>query len=66
MADRIITMRETLFDLLTNTFNTPGEWGHIKSQIGMFRSVSPPLPLPPRNWLTGCCAQLHGPDSPSD
>ncbi|KIJ21699.1 aspartate transaminase [Paxillus involutus ATCC 200175] len=36
MADRIISMRERLYELLTNGFQTPGEWGHIKSQIGMF------------------------------
>ena len=37
MATRIISMRERLYDLLTNTHKTPGEWGHVKSQIGMFR-----------------------------
>ncbi|KAG5648036.1 hypothetical protein DXG03_007071 [Asterophora parasitica] len=36
MADRIISMREKLYGLLTNDLKTPGEWGHIKSQIGMF------------------------------
>ncbi|KAI0318976.1 pyridoxal phosphate-dependent transferase [Amylostereum chailletii] len=36
MADRIISMRERLYEELTNTHKTPGEWGHIKSQIGMF------------------------------
>lgn len=35
MADRIIAMRERLYDLLIE-LQTPGEWGHIKSQIGMF------------------------------
>jgi len=35
MADRIIAMRERLYDLLVE-LQTPGEWGHIKSQIGMF------------------------------
>ena len=39
MADRIINMREKLYELLTNGFQTPGSWGHIKSQIGMFRCV---------------------------
>lgn len=39
MADRIISMRTRLYELLTNDLKTPGEWGHIKSQIGMFRSV---------------------------
>lgn len=37
MADRIISMREKLYNLLTHDLKTPGEWGHIKSQIGMFR-----------------------------
>jgi aspartate aminotransferase len=36
MAERIISMREKLYNLLTHTYKTPGEWGHIKSQIGMF------------------------------
>ncbi|GLB36201.1 putative aspartate aminotransferase [Lyophyllum shimeji] len=36
MADRIISMREKLYDMLTHHLKTPGEWGHIKSQIGMF------------------------------
>ncbi|KAF9270269.1 glutamic oxaloacetic transaminase AAT1 [Marasmius fiardii PR-910] len=36
MADRIIGMRETLYNMLTNELKTPGEWDHIKSQIGMF------------------------------
>ncbi|KAL0580397.1 aspartate transaminase aat1 [Marasmius crinis-equi] len=36
MANRIISMRETLYNLLTHELKTPGEWGHIKSQIGMF------------------------------
>ncbi|KII93192.1 hypothetical protein PLICRDRAFT_35377 [Plicaturopsis crispa FD-325 SS-3] len=36
MADRIISMRTRLYELLTNDLKTPGEWGHIKSQIGMF------------------------------
>ncbi|KAL5535850.1 AAT1 [Sanghuangporus sanghuang] len=35
MADRIISMRDKLYDTLVG-LNTPGEWGHIKSQIGMF------------------------------
>ena len=39
MADRIISMREELYNALTNELKTPGEWGHVKSQIGMFRSV---------------------------
>lgn len=36
MANRIIGMRERLYDLLTTTYNTPGDWTHIKRQIGMF------------------------------
>lgn len=36
MADRIISMRESLYNSLTHDLKTPGEWGHIKSQIGMF------------------------------
>ncbi|KAF7347784.1 Aspartate aminotransferase [Mycena venus] len=36
MAERIITMRDNLYNILTNDLKTPGEWGHIKSQIGMF------------------------------
>ncbi|KJA29187.1 hypothetical protein HYPSUDRAFT_32564 [Hypholoma sublateritium FD-334 SS-4] len=36
MADRIISMREKLYNSLQKELNTPGEWGHIKSQIGMF------------------------------
>jgi aspartate aminotransferase len=39
MAHRIIGMRESLYSSLTNQLKTPGEWGHIKSQIGMFRQV---------------------------
>ncbi len=37
MADRIISMREKLYNMLSKDLKTPGEWGHIKSQIGMFR-----------------------------
>lgn len=33
MADRIIDMRDKLYDALVK-LETPGEWGHIKSQIG--------------------------------
>ncbi|THH34165.1 hypothetical protein EUX98_g47 [Antrodiella citrinella] len=35
MAERIISMRDRLYDNLVAQ-KTPGEWGHIKSQIGMF------------------------------
>ncbi|KAK2461875.1 hypothetical protein APHAL10511_006338 [Amanita phalloides] len=44
MANRIINMRERLYDILANRLQTPGEWGHIKSQIGMFSftGLTPP------------------------
>jgi aspartate aminotransferase len=35
MADRIISMRDSLHDSLV-ALNTPGDWTHIKKQIGMF------------------------------
>ncbi|XP_021741506.1 aspartate aminotransferase, cytoplasmic-like isoform X1 [Chenopodium quinoa] len=35
MADRIISMRQQLFDAIT-TRGTPGDWSHIIKQIGMF------------------------------
>ncbi|XP_015885202.3 aspartate aminotransferase, cytoplasmic [Ziziphus jujuba] len=35
MADRIISMRQQLFDAL-KTRGTPGDWSHIIKQIGMF------------------------------
>ena len=39
MAYRIISMREQLYDILTNELKTPGKWDHIVKQIGMFRFV---------------------------
>ncbi|KIY47045.1 hypothetical protein FISHEDRAFT_46081 [Fistulina hepatica ATCC 64428] len=36
MAERIISMRERVYNILTHDLKTPGEWSHIKSQIGMF------------------------------
>ncbi|KAH8920082.1 PLP-dependent transferase [Atractiella rhizophila] len=41
MADRIIWTRETLYNLLTQKYQTPplgdsGNWEHIRRQIGMF------------------------------
>lgn len=44
MANRIISMRDKLYDTLTHDLKTPGEWGHIKSQIGMFSftGLTPP------------------------
>lgn len=38
MADRIIAMRERLYNLLVE-LKTPGDWGHIKSQIGKYDRV---------------------------
>ncbi|CAN1120102.1 Aspartate aminotransferase, cytoplasmic [Linum perenne] len=35
MADRILSMRQQLFDALS-TRGTPGDWSHIIKQIGMF------------------------------
>ncbi|EKM60996.1 uncharacterized protein PHACADRAFT_134034 [Phanerochaete carnosa HHB-10118-sp] len=35
MANRIISMRDRLYNNLV-ALGTPSEWGHIKSQIGMF------------------------------
>jgi len=45
MAERIISMRDALYNALTHEHNTPGDWGHIKSQIGMFRYVTNRLAL---------------------
>lgn len=39
MAERIITMREKLYKALVK-LETPGEWGHIKSQIGKYTPTS--------------------------
>jgi aspartate aminotransferase len=41
MARRIISMRERLYETLTHDLKVPGEWGHIKRQVGIFRSVAP-------------------------
>ena len=35
MSGRIIKMRKVLYDALVS-LNTPGDWTHITSQIGMF------------------------------
>ena len=40
MANRIIVLREKLYDILTNELKTPGNWDHIVKQIGMFRFVA--------------------------
>lgn len=39
MADRIIDMREKLYNALID-LKTPGDWQHIKSQIGESRHVT--------------------------
>jgi aspartate/tyrosine/aromatic aminotransferase len=39
MADRIISMREQLYNKLIE-LKTPGEWGHIKSQIGAYPLIA--------------------------
>lgn len=57
MADRIISMREKLYTTL-NDLNTPGDWGHIKSQIGMFRYTHPSALLSPLS-CTNRFSQLH-------
>lgn len=36
MADRIIGMRTALYETLVNELGSKRNWGHIKSQIGMF------------------------------
>ncbi|TFK77048.1 glutamic oxaloacetic transaminase AAT1 [Pluteus cervinus] len=36
MADRIINLRDEVYNHLTHDLKTPGEWSHIKKQIGMF------------------------------
>jgi aspartate aminotransferase, mitochondrial len=51
MADRIISMRDKLYDSLVS-LNTPGEWSHIKKQIGMFRFVQLSLSLAMIIYLT--------------
>lgn len=54
MADRIIDMRSKLYDALVK-LDTPGEWGHIKSQIGMFSFTGCELPsFLPFRFL--CCS----------
>jgi len=42
MAHRIISLRDQLYDILTNELKTPGKWDHIVKQIGMFRFVAHP------------------------
>ena len=62
MAERIINMRERLYGLLTHQLKTPGEWGHIKSQIGMFRWVAAWTGVQKAN----SAKQLHGADGAAD
>jgi aspartate aminotransferase len=47
MADRIIGMRSTLYDILTKELGSKKDWTHIKSQIGS----SPPSLLSPLSPL---------------
>lgn len=50
MADRIIGMRSTLYDILTKELGSKKDWTHIKSQIGQSSLPSlhslAPLPSP--------------------
>ncbi|KIL69653.1 hypothetical protein M378DRAFT_184092 [Amanita muscaria Koide BX008] len=39
MANRIISMRDELYRLLTEELQTPGKWDHIVKQIGMFSFI---------------------------
>lgn len=66
MAERIILMREKLFDLLSNKHQTPAVgpngWKHITSQIGMFSFTglnreSPACSLP---ILRRCPSECQG------
>ena len=36
MANRIISMREKLYEHLTDTYQSKKSWSHVTSQIGMF------------------------------
>jgi aspartate aminotransferase len=36
MADRLRSVREKLFDMITNKLKTPGDWSHIKLATGMY------------------------------
>ena len=66
MADRIIQMRDRLYDNLVSQ-NTPGEWNHIKKQIGMFRYVLKTWSLYGyETGLTVWLSQLYGPDAAAD
>lgn len=58
MADRIISMRDALYNGLAER-NTPGDWSHVKSQIGMFSYV--PLAV-----LVGPKLASDSPDLTSD
>lgn len=43
MADRIIGMREELYNLLVNELGSKHDWSHIKSQIGLLFFAHPCL-----------------------
>lgn len=60
MANRIISMRDRLYDNLVAQ-GTPGEWSHIKSQIGMFRCVTYFEVQRVMAGQLSCCLQLHRP-----
>jgi aspartate aminotransferase len=36
MADRLKSIRDKLFDQLTNRLKTPGNWSHIRKTQGMY------------------------------
>lgn len=58
MADRIIGMRSTLFDLLKEV-GSKKDWKHIKSQIGMFAYLVS-LSLPFSCLGPEACRSTHG------
>ena len=52
-------MRERLYDLLVE-LKTPGEWGHIKSQIGMFSFTGSMSLSPSHTALLGREGEMRG------
>ena len=64
MSGRIISMRKELHRLLTQVYNTPGNWDHILNQIGMFRCVARDSNVRQNlDWVTDAWRQLHGAES---
>lgn len=53
MADRIISMRDQLYNKLIE-LKTPGEWGHIKSQIGTSPLIQTLLARVLTLWTQAC------------